>query len=207
MLDPIHLSSLIGSRICHDLISPIGAISNGVELMMMDSAGASGQEMALILESAGHANARIRFFRVAFGLCGFDQRIGRSEVAGIIADTAAGGRLSVAWDSPQDLARRDVKMAFLGLMCLETALIQGGEVQVRMDDSGWTLTARAARIRRDPALWEGLGAGAPENAYADITAGHVHFALLRLEAARQHRAIAVLGETRDDGAGEIALRF
>jgi histidine phosphotransferase ChpT len=210
VLDPIHLSSLIGSRICHDLISPIGAISNGVELMMMDSAGASGQEMALILESAGHANARIRYFRVAFGLCGFDQRIGRGEVTGILADNAAGGRVSVAWDSPQDLARRDVKMAFLGLMCLETALIQGGEVQVRMDETGWTLTARAPRIRRDPALWDGLTArsdaledtGQTDGLYADVTAGQVHFPLLMLEAARQHRAIFV-----DGGEGEIGLRF
>lgn len=207
MLDPNHLCALIGSRICHDLISPIGAISNGVELMMMDSAGASGPEMALILESAGHANARIRYFRVAFGLCGFDQRIARSEVTGILADNAAGGRISVVWDSPQDLARRDVKMAFLALMCIETALIQGGEVQVRLDETGWGVTARAPRIRRDPALWDGLVAGAPDSAFADITAGHVHFALLKLEAARQHRAIALQGETRDDGAGDIGLRF
>ena len=93
MLDPIHLAALIASRICHDLISPIGAIGNGVELMIMDASGASSQEMALIIESAGHANARIRYFRIAFGLCAPDQRIGRGEVAGILQDLAAGGRL------------------------------------------------------------------------------------------------------------------
>ncbi len=51
---PLHdkpdLAALVGSRICHDLISPIGAIGNGVELMMMEGA-AKGPEMALITES------------------------------------------------------------------------------------------------------------------------------------------------------------
>ena len=58
------LAALVGSRICHDLISPIGAIGNGLELFLMDTAG--GPELALITESISHAKARIRFFRVAY---------------------------------------------------------------------------------------------------------------------------------------------
>ncbi len=61
------LVALIGSRICHDLISPIGAIGNGIELIGLSGAGA-GPEMALISESVTNAQARIRFYyRVAFG--------------------------------------------------------------------------------------------------------------------------------------------
>jgi histidine phosphotransferase ChpT len=65
-LSPRDLTSLIGSRICHDLISPLGAIGNGVELLAM-SGTAPGPEMDLISQSVENANARIRFFRVAFG--------------------------------------------------------------------------------------------------------------------------------------------
>ena len=203
MLDPIRLSSLVASRICHDLISPIGAIGNGVELMMMDSASTSPQEMALIMESAGHANARIRLFRVAFGLCGPDQRMARGEAAAILQDCTEGGRLSVTWDSPQDLARRDVKLMFLALMCLETAMIQGGTVQISYDAQGWRIAANAPRLRRDAALWDGLSDPAQAEAfYTDVAAGHVHFPLLALEAARQHRAIA---QTWEDSA--ITLRL
>lgn len=198
MLDPIHLASLVGSRICHDLLSPIGAIGNGVELMMMDASGTSSQETALILESTANANARIRYFRVAFGLCGPDQRIGRSEVASILADGAAGGRLNIAWDSPQDLARRDVKLAYLGLMCLETALIHGGDVRVAVGDQGWSLSARAPRIKIDAALWDGLARGAKPDHYSDITAGHVNFLLMALEAVRQHRSINVVVAHADE---------
>ena len=55
------IAALIRSRICHDLISPIGAIGNGVQLLAM-SCGAAGAEMDLITESVQNANARIRFF-------------------------------------------------------------------------------------------------------------------------------------------------
>jgi len=203
MIDPIHLPALIASRICHDLISPIGAISNGVELMMMDASGTSSQEMALIIESAAHANARIRYFRVAFGQSAPDQRISRSEAVAILNDGALGGRLKVQWDSPNDLARRDVKLVFLGLLCMETALIQGGEVTVSLGDAGWHLAARAPRIRRDAALWDGL-ANAGEDAFHDIAAGQVHFALLALEAARQHRALQLAG---GEAEGTLEIRF
>ena len=59
MPDKPDLTALLGSRICHDLISPIGAISNGVELLLMDNV-AKGPEMTLIAESVANANARIR---------------------------------------------------------------------------------------------------------------------------------------------------
>lgn len=203
MIDPLHLSALIASRLCHDLISPIGAISNGVELMMMDSAGASSPEMALILESAGHANARIRYFRIAFGQCAPDQRIARGEVMGVISDTAAGGRVKIAWDSPADLHRREVKLAFLALMCLETAMVQGGEIAVTYGDDGWALVAKAPRLRREAALWDGFDTLDGAN-FDDISAGHVHFALLALEAARQHRSIVVSGGEAD---GQMTIRF
>ena len=55
----LNLSALIGSRICHDLISPIGAINNGLELLGMTTRQA-GPEMALISESVENAAARIR---------------------------------------------------------------------------------------------------------------------------------------------------
>lgn len=197
--DPLRLAALLASRICHDLISPIGAIGNGVELMLMDSTGTTSQEMALIMESTGAANARIRFFRVAFGLCGPDQRIGRHEVGTILDDMTTGGRVQVILDSPNDLTRRDVKLVFLGLLCLEGALPQGGSVTLTMNDQGWHLAARAVRLRVDADLWGGL---ANPELFDDITPGQVHFPLLVLEAARQHRRL-----TFTQSESELHLTF
>jgi histidine phosphotransferase ChpT len=61
------IAALIASRICHDLISPIGAIGNGMELMALSSGQEqSSPELDLISQSVENANARIRFFRIGF---------------------------------------------------------------------------------------------------------------------------------------------
>jgi len=198
MPDRPDLTALIGSRICHDLISPIGAIGNGVELLMMDGA-TKGPEIALIAESVANANARIRYFRVAFGAAGRDQRIGRGEVTSIIEDTTRGGRMLVDWQTPQDLARREVKLAFLAIQCCETAMPYGGRIRVEKGEARWTLTAQATRMRIDTAVWDVLS---NPGAATDLTPTHVHFALLPEEATRQGRRLAV--ELRET---EIRMSF
>ncbi|MDB5658001.1 MAG: hypothetical protein JWS10_616 [Cypionkella sp.] len=198
MPDKPDLAALVGSRICHDLISPIGAIGNGVELMLMEGA-AKGPEMALITESVGHANARIRFFRVAFGVYSAEQRIGRSEVVSVISDITHGGRVQIVWDSPADLSRRDVKLVFLLILCLESALPYGGRVEIERNDVRWLLRASAAKVKIEPTLWERLINPA---AMGEVGPAHVQFLLVPDEIARQHRRLTT--ELTDT---EIRLSF
>ena len=127
--DPHYLTDLIGSRICHDLISPLGAISNGVELLSM-SGGPVGPEMNLISESVENANARIRFFRIAFGAAKATQIIGQSEVTSILQDLSRGGRLVTDWQAAGDMSRQYVKLAFLLHQCFESAMPWGGKITV-----------------------------------------------------------------------------
>ena len=198
MPDKPDLVALLGSRICHDLISPIGAISNGVELLMMDGA-TMGPEIALISESVSNANARIRYFRVAFGTAGTDQRIGRPEVMSILSDITRGGRLSIDWRGPADLPRREVKLAFLLIQCLESAMAFGGRITVDRLDGRWTLLAEAAKLKLDADLWEMLSNPA---AKTDLTPAQVHFALVPDEVHRQSRRLST-----DIGPTEIRLTF
>jgi histidine phosphotransferase ChpT len=192
MQDKPDLAALIGSRICHDLISPIGAIGNGVELLMMDRAAAS-PELALIAESVTSANARIRFFRLAFGAAGQDARIARGAVVSILTDMARGGRMQVDWISPPELSRAEVKLAFLLLQCLESAMAYGGKVRIERAETGWVMQAEAARLKIDPALWEVL---TERHAPAEIAAGDVHFALVpEALAAQGRRLVAELKDT------------
>jgi histidine phosphotransferase ChpT len=192
------LTALLGSRICHDLISPIGAIGNGVELLMMDGS-VKGPEITLISESVANANARIRFFRVAFGSYSADQRIGRPEVLSILSDLTRGGRLLIDWQGPADLLRREVKLAFLLIQCLETAMAYGGRIRVERSESHWRLTGQATKMRIAPPLW-GLLSGA--TADQEVNAAQVHFALVPDEMQRQGRKLQVdLRET------EIRLGF
>jgi histidine phosphotransferase ChpT len=191
------LASLIGSRICHDLISPIGAINNGLELLVI-SGEADGPEMALIGESVGSASARIRFFRIAFGAAG-EQMVGSAEVAAILRDLYANSRLDIHWavDTPQ--SRALVRISFLAMMCLETAMPYGGSIKLRESADGWTLVGHADRINAKPALWDLLTG---EGTDASLQPAHVQFALLPLVAHEHGRMLQInLDETR------VQIRF
>jgi histidine phosphotransferase ChpT len=166
-------SALIGSRICHDLVNPIGAIGNGVELMLLDGA-AQGPELTLIAASVANASARIRFFRIAFGASG-DQRVARSEVLSILSDVTQGARLRIDWTSGTDLARSEVRLAFLAIQCFETVMPYGGTLAVAHSGQGWDVTGRSGRFRMDEALWARLTQTGPQT---DILPAHVQFALL-----------------------------
>lgn len=198
MLEKPDIAALLGSRICHDLISPIGAISNGVELLMMDGV-AKGPEMTLVAESVAHANARIRFFRVAFGQTSKDQRIGLPEIRGILGDMSRGNRIGVEWHSPADLSRRETKLAFLAVLCIETAMGRGGRIVVERGDARWMVSGTAACLRIDPRLWEALSNPLAE---AEIGAAQVQFLLVPEEVERQHRRLTV-----EISESEIRLTF
>lgn len=181
------LTALVGSRICHDLISPLGAIGNGVELLTMSGTPMS-PEIALISDSVSNANARIRFFRIAFGAVSPGQGLPMSEVRSILSDMTRGGRLSIDWPGAGDLPRADVRMAFLALQCLETAMPFGWRVTVTSENGAVTVVADAAKMKIDAALWDRLSGPVPA---AEVTAAHVQFALLPLDAARRGRHLTV----------------
>ncbi|MGB5559628.1 MAG: histidine phosphotransferase family protein [Paracoccaceae bacterium] len=188
---PPDLTALIGSRICHDLISPLGAIGNGVELMSM-AGNAEGPEMSLIAESVENANARIRFFRVAFGAAHPGQVISPSEVTGTLRDLTKGGRFLVDWEPAGTLQRQQVKLAFLLLQCFESAMPRGGHVSVRQVGEEWALTGEAEVLAVKPDLWAMLSA---PKAKPELEASEVHFALAPLAAEAIGRRVVV--ETSD----------
>lgn len=192
--DAADLAALIGSRICHDLISPLGAIGNGLELLQMAGGSAAGPEMALIGESVASANARIRFFRVAYGRAGPESRMGRNELRGLIGDVTRGGRLRVDWLVAGDVARAEAKLAFLMIQCLEAALPYGGQIAVDRDAQGWQARAEAEKLRYDPELWAWLSGSGTR---AEITPAQAQFALAPLVAAAQGHRPTVMANTRE----------
>jgi histidine phosphotransferase ChpT len=193
----VNLAALIGSRICHDLISPIGAINNGLELLDM-SGSMNGPELELISDSVGNAGARIRFFRVAFGSAS-DQLLGRPEIVSILDDLNRGARLNMHWGPLEPQKRCDVRLAFLALLCLETAMPYGGEAQVLCDGGKWTVCADTTRLNLDEELWQQLVN--PDSSY-QITAAHVQFALVPIVAQELGRAIEVQAVD-----GKISITF
>ncbi len=193
----LNLSALIGSRICHDLISPIGAINNGLELLGMTTRQ-TGPEMALISESVENAAARIRYFRVAYGAAD-SQMMGRSEVTSILTDVAKGGRMDYDWEPQDPLPRAQVRLAFLGLQCMETAMPSGGRVTVTVDDDRWVLLGVASKLTIEPDLWDNL---TKVEKNTPVSPAHVQFALLPLLVTEMDRDLRV-----DITETTISLRF
>lgn len=172
------LADLLGSRLCHDLSNPLGAIGNGVELLEM-TGGANGPEMALIRDAVADALARVRFLRLAFGQAGPDHLTSAREARAAVGNLYRQSRIVPNWTPQADLPRREVKLGFLMLLCAETALPMGGHVTVATDGAGtWTLEALSERIVIDEGLWSVLrfGTGA---AGRPLRAAEVQFPLLR----------------------------
>jgi histidine phosphotransferase ChpT len=178
------IAAMIGSRICHDLISPVGAISNGVELLGM-SGGDTSPELSLIAESVDNANARVKFFRIAFGMASAGQMTGRAEMVTILKalETA---RLKYEWQPETDMLRDEVKLACLMMLCIETAMPRGGLIKVSNDNGQWTVCARADRLEPSPDLWARLGATATADG---LKPSEVQFILAPLQAELLNRRI------------------
>ncbi len=193
---PAELGALIGSRLCHDLVSPLGAISNGVELLQMT--GAATPELGLVADSVAHANARLRFFRLAFGTAPPDATVRPDEMSGILGDLTAQGRIAFAWSDPAVLPRPEARLLFLLLLCAETALPAGGSVMVARDPARLVITAEGPRIAASSPLWQALGA---TQALADAGPADVQFLLAPGAAREMSRRIVV-----DHGPNRLLLR-
>lgn len=192
------LTSLVGTRICHDLVNPLGAISNGVELMTLSGVQRS-PELDLIEESIQSANARIRFFRIAYGSGDEDQFLGRPEITTTLQAAARSGRISYSWGPTGDQTRGRVRTAFLLLQCLESAMPVGGIITVTDFDGGWQIRAEADRLLVDPPLWESL---TNPRVRVEISAAQVHFALLADDLTRNKVRLSLRIEE-----SEIVARF
>ena len=174
------LSALLGSRICHDLISPLGAIGNGVELLSMAGISAA-PEIALIEESIENANARIRFFRIAFGMSSDGASVVPSEVTSILRDLYKGSRCRVDWRISEARPRNEIKLTFLLIQCLENAMPWGGSIKISNDNGRTWLAAESDKLKMDSKLWSMLTS---ETVDFDVASANVHFALAP-DAARR----------------------
>ncbi len=188
-VDPIRLSALVASRLCHDLISPIGAIGNGLELLGM-AGPETGVERSLIGDAVTQANARLRFFRIAFGMADSTHRLGPAEVEGVLRDVTRSSRVQIDWQVPVDLPRAEVRRAFLLIQCVETALAFGGTMTVTRPDGHWKVEAEGKRLRDDPDLWRALTDG-PAALPDPLAPANVHFALLALDLDQDDRRATV----------------
>lgn len=172
------LATLVGARICHDLISPIGAIGNGMELLALSGVPPS-PELELIEDSLRNAMARVQFFRIAFGAAEAGQVVSRSEILDTLQGAGDSGRTAYDWQVPGNPSRRLVRSAFLILQCLEAAMPRGGTITIASTGCGLNILAVGQDLRIDPALWDRFGQPADNRTMIpSVIPAMVQFALL-----------------------------
>ncbi|PWC39600.1 histidine phosphotransferase family protein [Azospirillum sp. TSO35-2] len=159
----LRVLELLASKLCHDLVSPVGAIRNGLELIeeMQDDEDAGGgpaiggflgEAVKLIDHSSGQADRRLRVFRLAYGVAGRDQK-GFGDARAAAAGWVEGGRTRLDWPErvPNDMMaqRRGVVKLLLNLVLLaDEALTHGGLVSVAAEggeDKGRVTVTAAGR--------------------------------------------------------------
>lgn len=130
----LDLAALLCSRLCHDMLSPVGAFSNGLELLATETDPAMRQNCIELLEqSATISTNKLKFFRLAFGAAGgFGDRVPVEEPKELIAALAADkGRIEVEWAlADANLAKPAVKVLLNFAQIAVDALVRGGTLMI-----------------------------------------------------------------------------
>jgi histidine phosphotransferase ChpT len=127
----LRILELAASKICHDLISPIGAVNNGLELMEDEQdAGLQAEALALAQRSARRASLLLQLFRSLFGNAGNQASFGAKEARQMALDFLQGGKVVLDTDFANDISLPDGfgKLILASIMVTAETLPRGGTV-------------------------------------------------------------------------------
>lgn len=194
-------AALLSSRLCHDLLSPISALHNAVELIEEeDSKDLHDQALALIGDSARQAAHKLTFFRLAFGSAGGAGRTEARAVKEAASGYMADQRASLSWRcSMPDMTLKRAKIALNLLLLMASALPRGGEVILSVEEGRIGAAALGDRLMFDEALESLLNGERLADSSREIVADLVS-RLVQEEGGQ-------LDVSRLDGQVSIAVQF
>jgi histidine phosphotransferase ChpT len=166
-MNAVELASLLCSRLCHDLLSPVGALNNGIELLADEQDPEMRERcLELLAESAKASANKLKFFRLAFGAGGgfgdeIDTREARTALEGLYGPDK---HIELGWMVAGDkMSKGAIKLLLNLAMIAGDALVRGGRLDVGAEqrDGALELVIRAEgpRILLDPKLRETIGRG------------------------------------------------
>lgn len=150
--DELEFAALLCSRVCHDVISPVGAIVNGLEVLEEEEDDEMREHaLLLIAKSALQASAKLQFARLAFGASGSaGAEIELDDARRAAEGLLAGGRTTLAWDArPAALHKTRLKLLMNVLQFAGGAIPRGGELRVIVEpgNEGMAVIATGERAR------------------------------------------------------------
>ncbi|HEY5798099.1 MAG TPA: histidine phosphotransferase family protein [Bosea sp. (in: a-proteobacteria)] len=199
-LEPLDLAALLCSRVCHDVISPVGAIVNALEVLEEDDPSMRDFALELIKKSARNASARLQFARLAFGAAGSAGAMIDLGDAGNVANGFLNDeKLSLDWEAPRALLPKNQVKLLLNLLVLAAqAVPRGGKLVSRATVEGeqgsFTISATGSHARI-PAHVEELIAGRSETGTIDAHAVQPLYTGMVARAADMAITFAIEGDT------------
>jgi histidine phosphotransferase ChpT len=154
-MNDLDFAALLVSRVCHDLVSPVGAVVNGLEVLEDETDLAMRADaLKLVAASAEQAAARLQFARIAFGAAGSaGAELDLSEIGRIMAGLLKGGKVELLWQAhaanwPKDWA----KLLMNAVLSAADCLPRGGRVVVETTEGrpGFRVTATGVMIKLSP---------------------------------------------------------
>lgn len=142
-LSALDLAALLASRVCHDIISPVGALANGLEVLEEEQGEEMRQfAMELITKSAKSASAKLKFSRLAFGASGSaGASIDTGEAEEVVGLYMEGEKADYTWQGPRSLVPKNRVKLLLNLVLTSLGAIpRGGTVAITLDGEGDSTT-------------------------------------------------------------------
>lgn len=171
-LTPAGLSALMCARICHDLVSPIGALGTALEVLG-DETNKDMHEDALdlIRMSAGQASHKLQYLRLAFGASGSSPGIiATEELKRLVHGMYGDGKIDIVWNEQVGGLEKTRARLVLNLVMLAVQSIpRGGQLMITVKKEGEhehiTLRSEGPKSRLNPAIKSTLAGGAPEDGF------------------------------------------
>jgi Uncharacterized protein conserved in bacteria len=185
----LDLASLLCSRLCHDMLSPVGALSNGLELLADEKDPEMRQRcFELLDQSARISTDKLKFFRLAFGAAGgFGELVPVSEARALVDGLAANNaRIAVNWSlTSEALPKSAIKILLNFALVAIEALPRGGTIDIAAEfkDGASEIVVRASgqRIAFDRDVGRALDGSLPEGELSNRTAPAAMIAQLAAE--------------------------
>ena len=195
VLSDLDLAALLCSRVCHDVISPVGAITNGLELLEVeDDAAMRDMAMDLVKKSARQASAKLMFCRIAFGAAGSAGSMIDMGEAGDVAKAFVGEeKVTLDWQVPRDnRPKLQVKLALNMMLIGISCIPRGGTVTVTAAGEGFAVKSQGTGARINEKTSQAI-AGAADTAEIDARLVQPYYTKRLAEAAGLDLSIAMDG--------------
>lgn len=181
---PTRASEILISKICHDLVSPVGAVNNGIEFLSEMGADGLQDGLGLIEHSARQSSVRLQLFRMCYGAGGSDAKVTGKTIYETFMHYIDGTKCTMEWDLMNAMPDEDLKAGYLKtllnlMVFAQESMPKGGKITVTLANGAMVVSGKGELIRPKEGS---VDAFEGELAIADLTPKAIHGFITRAYA-------------------------